>query len=1435
MVTNFPKNEYIDNRDCILSNPEDWYNWLSLQEQKWKAAYREMPERFISDFLNEQALTRDYEGREILELLQNASDAAAEAKIAGKVCIELSADGLIVANTGAPFTRDGVVSLQLTNVSPKRHRRDQYVGNKGLGFRAVLNWSKFPIILSGGLRIAYNQEDLEKRVLSLLEGNMELADCIQKEKKDTSSLIAPVLVFPGYTQNGDLQTVIQNNNGKKVYNRCLEFISEGYTTTIGMPFDQPDAYENAKNQINALAPELLLFIPFIDEIVLRQETLPELHWKRESDETHLRVFIDGKLSEEWRVYRTKGTIPAEIQKSSQIQWQVFEAAIAIPNMIIEKRYPLYSYFPLDINLPFPCICHATLDLAQNRNHLHNNEVNKFVVKKLAELLVTIAEIQVKTVIDNPWAGCDLLICRGELGPELNRLGFYPAVIEAVKKYSIIPTLTGEHKLPSQVLLLKGASQDWLPVSVFNDIVPEREQADSLAIQDKQFFKSLSIQSLDDAEFSRRLTLLGPLTIDQRGSLIAGMVENFVSRKVHTSALLLDTFGENVPENTRVFLPPTEGVIGKIPEWAKLRFLNEGLKQDVQKRLRTSDMRELQKKLENFRVIEYSLENIIRSLLSATKTKMQENPEMQDHISAELIKSLFTLFNPNDEKRTKFPSDITIQLPNLAGNYVDVKNLYISQSYMPYGRITQDLYGSWAPEKLIGPPEVLGLKGEPEIIRKFLEWIGVFLFPRFEKINLQDPDKDDYRKYVIKSLKYPVQFEGITRNSSEEVMREARIENILSVDGLNAILKNANPYAILAWLAVDPRAAQWNSPLKDYGQISIKPYGLKLKNPRYFSGPIQSYIHWKIAHTEWLPTEHGIVVEPANCIMADRAIESLFSTPQLPSDEEFQKYNWKSENLHDAWLRAGVVMGLGILEREDLYRLLLQLPEKSPDGKSAQALYLWAINREATIRGELGPNFKEFKKQGMMWGRFGESPGYFPVTDLLHIDTEDVPSVVLNRLKLVSLPKRAGSEKVERLFGVKSLDRKKIQKKVSYFRPVEGHEQFAQDFKEVIPYLRILRTSITAQQSQLNRLQSLNLILCYEITAEYEYEGTKFIPDMKPYDWIIIDESIIYIKIDPTDEISISSDLIADAIGAAIAPIFELGDGGDFSRIISCKNNQRASLIQKMLGKPVDIEALKRDMAKIAQAKPGSKGFPYKKPEEPEPKPELPQHIPGEEPGSNPPTNKTSQGELPGELVIIKKDHEPSPPGKLIAISIKKKPRPGPGPISRGHQIVDGHFCEEKTLEFEEKDTPPRYPLLVSHITGYKAPGCDVVSFISLEDRKKFLQDPISNGALINRFIEVKSRSDKRARIDLKGNELDAAIKNKEKYFLYRFFEEGPGHLIVSILQDPYEQKEAINPIYEVNLEQADNTQVFELVGGLLNKQQDTKSPPSSDEGIHPTP
>src|SRR5438093_10739016 len=95
----------------IPATAQEWCEWLVREEKRTVAAYRDQPKFLIADYHRERAIARDYEGREILELLQNANDQAAESGQRGRVLIELSPAALIVANTGMPFAVGGVASV----------------------------------------------------------------------------------------------------------------------------------------------------------------------------------------------------------------------------------------------------------------------------------------------------------------------------------------------------------------------------------------------------------------------------------------------------------------------------------------------------------------------------------------------------------------------------------------------------------------------------------------------------------------------------------------------------------------------------------------------------------------------------------------------------------------------------------------------------------------------------------------------------------------------------------------------------------------------------------------------------------------------------------------------------------------------------------------------------------------------------------------------------------------------------------------------------------------------------------------------------------------------------------------------------------------------------------------------------------------------------
>jgi len=101
----------------------EWAAWLSQQEATWRTVYQANPNLLIADCNREHESSQDYEGREVLELLQNASDAAAEAGEPSQVEIHLMPEGLVVANTGPAFQKRWSILPANKQSKPKAQKK----------------------------------------------------------------------------------------------------------------------------------------------------------------------------------------------------------------------------------------------------------------------------------------------------------------------------------------------------------------------------------------------------------------------------------------------------------------------------------------------------------------------------------------------------------------------------------------------------------------------------------------------------------------------------------------------------------------------------------------------------------------------------------------------------------------------------------------------------------------------------------------------------------------------------------------------------------------------------------------------------------------------------------------------------------------------------------------------------------------------------------------------------------------------------------------------------------------------------------------------------------------------------------------------------------------------------------------------------------------
>ena len=183
------------------------------------------------------------------------------------------------------------------------------------------------------------------------------------------------------------------------------------------------------------------------------------------------------------------------------------------------------------------------------------------------------------------------------------------------------------------------------------------------------------------------------------------------------------------------------------------------------------------------------------------------------------------------------------------------------------------------------------------------------------------------------------------------------------------------------------------------------------------------------------------------------------------------------------------------------------------------------------------------------------------------------------------------------------------------------------------------------------------------------------------------------------------------------------------------------------------------------------------------------------------------------LNIEQVEHHPQPAPTRQKMRIQRKSGIHSG-NSTTKRVIDPDFVERKVMEFEESIQPSRFPLRVGQLMGSDAPGCDILSFDSAADRDKFQSGQDREMSNILRFIEVKGRKNENAEIELRGNELDAAIKYGERYYLYRLFWSGENGYSLSILQDPHASDEALEAAVYVHLNRANAMEQYEMSGGI---------------------
>ncbi|WP_416964415.1 sacsin N-terminal ATP-binding-like domain-containing protein [Streptomyces sp. Agncl-13] len=334
-------------------------------------AWATSPARFREDANAEEDLVLGgYRDRLVVELAQNAADAAARAGVAGRLRLTLRDGVLCAANTGAPLDAAGVESLSTLRASAKRDAGDSAVGRFGVGFAAVVAVTDEPAVVGrhGGVR------------WSLAESRT-LADDTARHS-------------PG------LGTEIRRRDGHIPLLR-LPFAAEGtapdsYDTVVILPLRDTAAEDLAERLLGAVDDALLLALPGLTEVVVEvgDQAPRTLVRRTERADTVVDDSRDGTTR--WRTVAAHGELAKELLADRPVEERLrpyWSVTWAVP--VDEDGTParprtspvVHAPTPSDEPLGVPALLIASLPLDTTRRHAAPGPLTDFVVERAADAYV----------------------------------------------------------------------------------------------------------------------------------------------------------------------------------------------------------------------------------------------------------------------------------------------------------------------------------------------------------------------------------------------------------------------------------------------------------------------------------------------------------------------------------------------------------------------------------------------------------------------------------------------------------------------------------------------------------------------------------------------------------------------------------------------------------------------------------------------------------------------------------------------------------------------------------------------------------------------------------------------------------------------------------------------------------------------------------------
>lgn len=330
-------------------------------------------DRFREDANAEQDLALGgYRDRLVVELAQNAADAAARAGVPGRLLLQLDTghEGavLVAANTGARLDAVGVRALATLRASAKRDD-PRSTGRFGVGFSAVLTVSDEPAVLGHGSGVRFSRAETLAAVRESAVATPQLAAELARRADHVPALRLP---WPA------------EGNAPK-----------GYDTAVVLPLRDAAATDLVRRLLDEVGDALLLALPGLEEVVVQ---LPGEAPRQVRD-----------VGERWVTVRRSGfhgeaaLADRPVEERERRHWALTWALPVDPGTAVPAV--LHAPTPTSEPMSWPALLLADLPLDPDRQHVVDGPATRAVADQAGEAF---ADLVTDVADDDPLRALDLV-------------------------------------------------------------------------------------------------------------------------------------------------------------------------------------------------------------------------------------------------------------------------------------------------------------------------------------------------------------------------------------------------------------------------------------------------------------------------------------------------------------------------------------------------------------------------------------------------------------------------------------------------------------------------------------------------------------------------------------------------------------------------------------------------------------------------------------------------------------------------------------------------------------------------------------------------------------------------------------------------------------------------------------------------------------------